>query len=544
MTESKDPRPNANIVLIDNNSDNLALLKRYLSNAGYNVVIAANGKDGLEKINDSLPDLVIANINMPEINGFEFIQSIRSSEQLRHLPILFMSAAYTDLAKKVNSIEIGKNDYLSEPIDKNEFLFKVKSLLRTSKLNDDLNEQAKELNCLYESLLFMSNADASIEQTLEKIVHLIPAAWQYPEITCTKITHNDFSVTTDNFSETAWIQFAHIIVFGKTSGSIEIYYLKKRPSLFEGPFTKGEQRLINGLSKEVGLYIERKMYEAQLKQATIIDDLTGLYNRSGFFALAEQQCQHADLNNSTLPMVCLGLDNMKMINGSFSHMAGDQAIRDTADILKATFSKLDIIARMGGDKFAVLLTGPSPEQDNVIARNLVNCISSHNTNKAKAYDISLSIGFAHYEPENSLSIGDLLTKADTMMHKHRKSKTVSRQSEGVEQAIDKRYHRRYDVGSSYTAEVDGTEKVMVRNLSLGGICIKSQTPLTIDNSYSVKLVSPDSTEVISKCTAVWSLPLTDENTETPPAYETGLQFNKTNDHLKKSLHKIIEQAEI
>jgi len=137
---------------------------------------------------------------------------------------------------------------------------------------------------------------------------------------------------------------------------------------------------------------DRKILEEQLQTAAITDELTGVYNRRGFFALAEQQCKLADRTKRRMSLLFLDVDDLKIINDQFGHKTGDQALEDTASILKHTFRKSDIIGRIGGDEFAVLLTEQTESDIGpVISHNIRKNFYLHNREMGRKYNLSISI---------------------------------------------------------------------------------------------------------------------------------------------------------
>ncbi len=166
---------------------------------------------------------------------------------------------------------------------------------------------------------------------------------------------------------------------------------------------------------------KRKKMEEMLRETAIRDTLTGLFNRRGFLTLAEQQLHVAERNNRNMLLLFLDLNNMKGINDEFGHKEGDQALIDTAAILRKTFRESDIIARMGGDEFAVLLTEPSTRDiEGIILEHVRDNLNSHNEKEGRAYGLSFSMGLASYDPERSCSLGELLMRADAMMYEDKK----------------------------------------------------------------------------------------------------------------------------
>lgn len=128
-----------------------------------------------------------------------------------------------------------------------------------------LKERVKELHCLYRLTNIVRDKNISFEDTLHKIVELLPAAWQYPEITCARITINGKEVKTKNFKETKWSQVSNIITDDAKTGSLEIYYLKEKPEVDEGPFLMDERRLIDAVADLVSTYVDESYIKRELE---------------------------------------------------------------------------------------------------------------------------------------------------------------------------------------------------------------------------------------------------------------------------------------
>jgi diguanylate cyclase (GGDEF)-like protein len=124
---------------------------------------------------------------------------------------------------------------------------------------------------------------------------------------------------------------------------------------------------------------ERTRVEEQLRLLSLTDDLTGLYNRRGFLALAQQQTRVARRDQKPMLVISADLDGLKDINDTFGHQQGDAAIAETAHILRESFRKSDVIARIGGDEFAVLLTAGEAEFDRGrLGARLQRVVDRHN----------------------------------------------------------------------------------------------------------------------------------------------------------------------
>jgi diguanylate cyclase (GGDEF)-like protein/PAS domain S-box-containing protein len=214
---------------------------------------------------------------------------------------------------------------------------------------------------------------------------------------------------------------AAIAAGGAQQGTNEVFWRKDGTSLpveFScAPIVQGKHAL-GAVLTFWDISDRRRAEEAQAR--SLRDDLTGLYNRRGFFTLAEHQFKLSKRSHRGMVLFFADLDALKAINDRLGHLEGDQALIDTANILSHTFRETDILARLGGDEFVVLITEPSDAK--VILGRLCQNLERHNAKAARPYQISLSIGMAHYNPLFPSSIEDLVRQADSSMYENKRGK--------------------------------------------------------------------------------------------------------------------------
>jgi diguanylate cyclase (GGDEF)-like protein/PAS domain S-box-containing protein len=162
---------------------------------------------------------------------------------------------------------------------------------------------------------------------------------------------------------------------------------------------------------------ERKQAEETIHELSLVDDLTGLRNRRGFFVLAESQLQLARRLGRTAVLYFADLDGLKRINDELGHAEGDRAIAATADILRATFREADIMARLSGDEFVVLAL-ETPHADTAASvQRLEDHVNEYNRNARRPARLSVSVGVAQAGPESTESLNELLSRADADMYR-------------------------------------------------------------------------------------------------------------------------------
>ena len=169
------------------------------------------------------------------------------------------------------------------------------------------------------------------------------------------------------------------------------------------------------LMRAIRCAVKQYMLQAELRSLALTDELTGLYNRRGFLALAEQQLKLARRTERGVFLFFADLDGLKQINDSLGHLEGDLALIRTAEILKETFRGSDIIARFGGDEFTILAIEASNDSEPAIRNRLQEKLKKHNAKEPRCI-LSLSMGVARFDRHCRTSIVDLMAQADQAMY--------------------------------------------------------------------------------------------------------------------------------
>ncbi|HEY9642403.1 MAG TPA: diguanylate cyclase [Coleofasciculaceae cyanobacterium] len=319
MTTPLPPSTATNILIVDDNADNLRLLAKMLETQGYVVRKSLSGRMALQAVHCDPPDLILLDITMPEMNGYEVCQQLKASEATADVPIIFISAIDC-IDDKVRAFEIGGQDYITKPFQELEVLMRVKNQLLIQQQRQQLIEQ--------------------------------------------------------------------------------------------------NQRLVQEIE-------ERLKAEAEVKQLSLTDELTGLCNRRGFFVLAEQQLKMARRTQTSCCLLFADLDGLKQINDALGHEIGDRTIVDAAQILMQTLRDADIIARLGGDEFVALIPTSSDTSDELHSRLQANIDQLNQTYADSgncAYQLSMSVGIQFCATTNDISLEDLLAQADKLMYEHKRLK--------------------------------------------------------------------------------------------------------------------------
>jgi diguanylate cyclase (GGDEF)-like protein len=345
-----DHLPQSSILVVDDNPINIKVLWRFLNSVGYQVLTASDGINALEQAKSSPIDLIILDVLLPDICGFEVCKYLQKDEKTRNIPIIFITSL-NDTESKIKAFSLGAVDFICQPFIQEELLARVNLHLNLQGLRKTLEEQNERLraeiaarNCIEEELL-------QLNQELERRVIDRTA----------ELTH----------------------------------------TLLE-------------LQKTQTQLIDR---EVRLQYDAFHDKLTDLPNRSLFVEYLTQEMQIVQENSDYLYAVLfIDLDGFKQINDNLGHLRGDELLRLVAKRLNKSVRELDIVARFGGDEFAVLLRNlPHINEAKYVAQRILNNLGQKFNVEGEEVQIGASIGIApglssYQQPEK------IIDDADTAMY--------------------------------------------------------------------------------------------------------------------------------
>jgi len=783
------------ILIVDDDEGGRHLLSRVLGPAGYDTITAENGRQALDAFREHQPDLIITDLKMPVMDGFELAEAVRREANPAHIPIIFISAMYKDIQSREKAMDVGGNEYLTHPFDHDDLIVRVKAMLRDKYLYDELlasREALRESEQKYRTL-FNSATDAiylihtktqeildcnpkasevtgytekelksmtiadlhpageqdivakifrkmnktgkfsdvaglnnlskdgrlipieinattlamgdrlyslgifrditerkkaeellrheknkllSILDTMQDGVYIVNRdyeieyvnpvlrktfgatvghkcynffhrnrkvcpmcknnevfsgnsirwEWKSPknrrvyDIIETPISNSDRTVsklaifrdiTERKSSEEAlersrakfeavinaipdavifvdtqrniimtnpavrtmfgydseelqgrttellYVEKAHYEEQGKQRFHVgapediepyEVKYRRRDNSVFTGETlgttvknANGDTIGFIGIIRDITI---RKRMEARLREAAVTDDLTGLFNRRGFITLAEKNLNLAKRQKKKLALLYLDLDNLKHINDRLGHTEGDRALKDAADMLKRSFRESDVVARIGGDEFGVLLTEVTGSVDTILAHLREN-IELMNERSSREYPVMISMGYAFYTPGSQASVDRLLSKADMSMYNNKRARKTGN-NHGIAPAEgtgEKRTERRFRTGNGWSASFNGSGTTLIKDISRGGVCLVSHRRISPNATYEVTVVSPSKKEITASAIVMWSSrrKAAPDETKRDMLCETGFKFIRTSDAAGNALNRVISE---
>ena len=170
----------------------------------------------------------------------------------------------------------------------------------------------------------------------------------------------------------------------------------------------------------------QKRMEEALRNLSLIDDLTGVYNRRGFMTLAERHLTMARRRKRELLLIFADVDELKQINDEFGHATGDLALVEAAAVLRKTYRSVDIIARLGGDEFTAFPLEAGSDNASLLLKRLQEAIDRNNAEATRPYKLSISVGISRFDPERCQTIQQLLEEADQELYTRKRARQQAR----------------------------------------------------------------------------------------------------------------------
>ena len=417
------PIDNSSVLLVvDDYPENLISMRALLERQDWQVVTAASGVEALGLLLEHEVDLVLLDVQMPGMDGFEVARLMRGSQRTRLTPIIFLTANEQSQAAVLKGYANGAVDYLFKPFDPQILRPKVQALLEQQRNRRDLQRLSRDLESARafnasvlenaaEGILVVDESglityanpaisrllNASVEELrglalLDFVIKPTVPEWRESDFFRAYSTRDTFRI--------------HDAVLHTSSG-------QQLPVALSCAPLPGEQKAM--VVTVLDMSVVRSLHQ-QLEYQAVTDPLTGLLNRRGFYQTVESALVRNERSDKSQALLYLDLDGFKSINDTHGHDAGDRVLRWVAEQLRDCLRPYDILARIGGDEFTALLdTLEYPEQAAKVAEKLIDRVSMCQQIDGLDVSLGVSIGIATY-PESGANLDSLLHAADIAMY--------------------------------------------------------------------------------------------------------------------------------
>lgn len=460
MSEQSEPEvqtyKGAKILIVDDDSKNLKLMQGILASKGYEIFIANNGTEALDRLKRQNIDVILLDILMPGIDGYEVTRRIKSHPDTQDIPIILVTALDSQ-NDKIRGMDSGAEEFLTKPVKPVEVETRVESMLRLKRYRDqlDIRERSREqpdksiipvkqFNLKAGSTRMLVVEDD--EKDLKLLLHYFDQSESVIDIAVfgkdavTLLERHSYDIVLmdialpdingfqicrqikgeDRLKDTQVLLMSSLDDLENRIQGLEVgaddYLLK--------PFDFRELHArIQALLKKK-LYIDhlRQQYEKALNHA-LMDGLTGLYNHSYFKRFLELEIMRSERQGHSTALLMIDLDDFKHINDSLGHPVGDEILRNFAKLLLTKIREIDVAARYGGEEFAVVMPYGDRETLHEVGRRICKATAAMEIPEQWQHAISkitVSIGGALF-PDEAKTLEELIEAADYMLYKAKRA---------------------------------------------------------------------------------------------------------------------------
>lgn len=439
------------ILIVDDVATNRIVLKVKLMAVSYQVLQASSGTDALECARRDMPDLILLDQSLPDMNGVEVCKRLKDNPETVHIPIIIITDS-TDNSTKISALRAGVDEFMAKPLDELNLLARVRSLLRARDTVEELrlrDSTARELGFAEAEAGFTPPATiamiAAMPVTSVAWKSALGKKFRHKAIVVNKeqaLSHSAATPAADVFviacdlakpdeglrlmselrsrADTRHSAVVIVIPKGENGKSATALDLGANDVMFEG-FDPEEMTL------RLKAQIKRKKQADQLRETVrdglrmaVIDPLTGLYNRRYAMPHLARIAERAKSTERTYAIMVLDLDRFKSINDTYGHAAGDIVLQEVANRIKENLRGVDMVARIGGEEFLVAMPDTHLNEARLAAERLCRVIDDRPVDLAddKGHvDVSLSIGVAMGGLHDDMrSVDQLIESADQALY--------------------------------------------------------------------------------------------------------------------------------
>ncbi len=408
------------VLIVDDTPTNLAVISDALSDAGLETAVATSGERALKQIERRSPDLILLDIMMPGMDGFELCRRLKADPRYSEIPIIFMTAL-ADVNSKLRGFQLGAVDYITKPFQEQEVQARVGTHLNLRRTQAKLRQSEARLETILNSLdeIVWSATLAPFQ-----FIHINPVVEKVCGIPAEALLENSspwlIGIHPDDRDKITQ-QLANAVDGQRLQWE---YRLRDAQGEMRWLTTKAKIRycpdlqelIADGITHDIS---DRKQAESKLHYTACHDDLTGLVNRSYFIQSVDQML--AQRTKERFAVLFIDLDRFKTVNDSLGHHRGDQLLIEIAAVLQQSVRPVDVVARLGGDEFTILLRNLCDEnEEQVIIQRLQKKLQrSFDLDEGITVAMSASIGVVVGAPKYSSAL-ELLRDADIAMYQAKK----------------------------------------------------------------------------------------------------------------------------
>ncbi|UTH35678.1 EAL domain-containing protein [Pseudomonas sp. KHPS1] len=416
------------LLVVDDRVENLEAMQALLEDGEWQLRCASSGEEALRCMLEEDVGLVLLDVQMPGMDGFEVARLMRGNPRTRLTPIIFVSAIAQTQDAVLRGYSTGAVDFVLKPFDPSVLRHKIHSLLEHERNRSELQQLTQQLDRARAfNASVLANAAEGIMVVGEdgRIQFANPAMAQMLEGEVGDLEGAELMSFLKNPAVEGGWQESEFFRHFKREATYRVHEAMLRTlsggclpvALSCSPLPRLQQAMV---VIALDMSVVRNLH-AQLESQAVTDSLTGLLNRRGFHLALESALARIERSGQRIAVLYLDLDGFKRINDSLGHDVGDQLLRRVGEQLKACLRPYDSLARIGGDEFTALLDNLGhPEDAAKVAEKLIELVSVRHTLDGVDFTLGASVGIACF-PECGQSVEGLLRSADMAMYEAKRA---------------------------------------------------------------------------------------------------------------------------
>ena len=436
------------ILIVDDEPLNVKLLAAMIPSDQYDTVRVFSGKEALKIVTDLRPDLILMDIMMPDLNGYELTRILKSDPESRDIPIVLVTA-FGGADCEIKGLEAGADEFLNKPVNRTELLARTKSLLSLRQYKEQIKARTCSINSITSERKGknLSENDINLPSILivedNRIDAKLIQSYLHAEACQIKIAEDGEEAISCAQQERIDVILLDLILPGingyqvcsilkemEGTQNIQIVAITSLSDL-DSKLKSIELGVDDYLVKPVNRHILRTRVKSLIKKkalldklcnryemavhSAITDKLTGLYNRRFFDYFLDLEVKRSSRQKTSLALLLIDIDNFKRINDTFGHLSGDNVLNKFGKLLKTKIREIDMAARYGGEEFAVVMSNTGLKEAVKIADRIRQSIQAYSFAKENL-TTTVSIGIALY-PSDANSLNELIEKSDYALYK-------------------------------------------------------------------------------------------------------------------------------
>lgn len=376
VDEGQAQKPKGNILIVDDMESNLRLLSSILNQHGYSVRAVTNGSIALKRVSTNPPDLILLDITMPILDGYEVCQALKSDPKTREIPVIFLSGL-DEVFDKVKAFQVGGADYLTKPFQFEELIVRIENQLTIQRQRALLQEEIRKHEQTEELLasIFNSSLDgvAAFQSVRNERGNIVDFTW----LRANPLAAMTLSINTDVIGKRLLEQlpgeqfkklfdlFVQVVETGAVVQKEYHYQHDWNEAWFQIVAVKlgdGVALTFRDISEYKAMQLALQEANRDLHRQANIDSLTKVANRRRFNKYFSQEWRRCARERKPLALILCDVDYFKRYNDYYGHQKGDECLVKVARAIDRALKRPgDLVARYGGEEFAVILPNTNSE---------------------------------------------------------------------------------------------------------------------------------------------------------------------------------------